>query len=94
MKNRILFSVLALVAVTLFAQGKQKDFVLQSGQPVAIACSGSEAPVVRTSLDLLSRDLQTVLSATAHVDTNTGNILVGTIGQSKLIEQQASIFSH
>lgn len=24
MKNRILFSVLALVAVTLFAQGKQK----------------------------------------------------------------------
>ena len=86
MKNRILFSVLALVAVTLFAQGKQKDFVLQSGQPVAIACSG-EAPVVRTSLDLLSRDLQTVLSATAHVDTNTGNILVGTIGQSKLIEQ-------
>ena len=29
MKNRILFSVLALVAVTLFAQGKQKDFVLQ-----------------------------------------------------------------
>ena len=87
MKNRILFSVLALVAVTLFAQGKQKDFVLQSGQPVAIACSGSEAPVVRTSLDLLSRDLQTVLSATAHVDTNTGNILVGTIGQSKLIEQ-------
>ena len=60
---------------------------MQSGRPVAIACSGSEAPVVRTSLDLLSRDLQTVLSATAHIDTNTGNILVGTIGQSKLIEQ-------
>lgn len=87
MRNRILFSVLAWVAVIFSVQGKQKDFVLQSGQPVAIACSGSEAPVVRTSLDLLSRDLQTVLSATAHVDTNTGNILVGTIGQSKLIEQ-------
>lgn len=87
MRNRILFSVLAWVAVTLSVQGKQKDFVLQSGQPVAIACSGSEAPVVRTSLDLLFRDLQTVLSATAHVDANTGNILVGTIGQSKLIEQ-------
>lgn len=87
MRNRILFSVLAWVAVIFSVQGKQKDFVLQSGQPVAIACSGSEAPVVRTSLDLLSRDLQTVLSATARVDTNTGNILVGTIGQSKLIEQ-------
>ena len=87
MRNRILFSFLAWVAVIVSVQGKQKDFVLQSGRPVAIACSGSEAPVVRTSLDLLSRDLQTVLSATAHVDTNTGNILVGTIGQSKLIEQ-------
>ena len=87
MRNRILFSFLAWVAVIVSVQGKQKDFVLQSGQPVAIACSGSEAPVVRTSLDLLSRDLQTVLSATAHIDTNTGNILVGTIGQSKLIEQ-------
>ena len=87
MRNRILFSFLAWVAVIVSVQGKQKDFVLQSGQPVAIACSGSEAPVVRTSLDLLSRDLQTVLSATAHIDTNTGNIIVGTIGQSKLIEQ-------
>ena len=87
MRNRILFSFLAWVAVIVSVQGKQKDFVLQSGRPVAIACSGSEAPVVRTSLDLLSRDLQTVLSATAHVDTNTGNIIVGTIGQSKLIEQ-------
>ena len=87
MRNRILFSFLAWVAVIVSVQGKQKDFVLQSGQPVAIACSGSEAPVVHTSLDLLSRDLQTVLSATAHVDTNTGNIIVGTIGQSKLIEQ-------
>ena len=87
MRNRILFSFLAWVAVIVSVQGKQKDFVLQSGQPVAIACSGSEVPVVRTSLDLLSRDLQTVLSATAHIDTNTGNIIVGTIGQSKLIEQ-------
>ena len=87
MRNRILFSFLAWVAVIVSVQGKQKDFVLQSGRPVAIACSGSEAPVVRTSLDLLSRDLQTVLSATAHIDTNTGNIIVGTIGQSKLIEQ-------
>ena len=67
MRNRILFSFLAWVAVIVSVQGKQKDFVLQSGRPVAIACSGSEAPVVRTSLDLLSRDLQTVLSATAHI---------------------------
>lgn len=50
MRNRILFSFLAWVAVIVSVQGKQKDFVLQSGRPVAIACSGSEAPVVRTSL--------------------------------------------
>ena len=37
MRNRILFSFLAWVAVIVSVQGKQKDFVLQSGQPVAIA---------------------------------------------------------
>ena len=36
MRNRILFSFLAWVAVIVSVQGKQKDFVLQSGQPVAI----------------------------------------------------------
>ena len=50
MRNRILFSFLAWVAVIVSVQGKQKDFVLQSGQPVAIACSGSEAPVDRKSV--------------------------------------------
>ena len=85
MRNRILFSFLAWVAVIVSVQGKQKDFVLQSGQPVAIACSGSEAPVVRTSLDLLSRDLQTVLSATAHIDTNTGNIYLPAMSEEAAV---------
>lgn len=84
---KILFSIFAFAVLTLSARGKQQDFVIQSGGVVAIACSGSEAPVVRTSLELLCRDLQTVLSATANVDANIGNMIVGTAGKSRLIEQ-------
>mgnify|MGYP000487377788 FL=1 len=43
--------------------------------------------VVHTALELLRRDLQTVLSATAKVETNTGTILIGTAGRSELIDQ-------
>lgn len=84
---KILFSIFVFAVLTLSARGKQQDFVIQSGGVVAIACSGSEAPVVRTSLELLCRDLQTVLSATANVDANIGNMIVGTAGKSRLIEQ-------
>lgn len=84
---KILFSIFAFAAVALSVHGKQQDFIIQSGGTVGIACSGSEAPVVRTSLELLCRDLQTVLSATTNVDANTGNIIIGTAGQSQLIEQ-------
>ena len=59
---KILFSIFVFAVLTLSARGKQQDFVIQSGGVVAIACSGSEAPVVRTSLELLCRDLHTVLS--------------------------------
>lgn len=84
---KILFSIFAFAAVALSVYGKQQDFVIQSGGTVAIACSGSEAPVVRTSLEMLSRDMQAVLSAKADVNDKTGEIIVGTVGKSKLLEE-------
>ena len=59
MKNRILFSVFALVAVTLFAQGKQKDFVLslihictwdsiKLWDPGQASANGAAYPIQRT----------------------------------------------
>ena len=75
MRYKTLFFLLTFVWTALSVTGKQRDFVLQSGIPVPIACNSSEEQVVHTALELLRRDLQTVLSATAKVETNTGTIL-------------------
>ena len=87
MRYKTLFFLLTFVWTALSVTGKQRDFVLQSGIPVPIACKSSEEQVVHTALELLRRDLQTVLSATAKVETNTGTILIGTAGRSELIDQ-------
>lgn len=106
MSSRTFFSLLTVFvfALSLSAHGKQKDFVLRSGAPVTIVCSNSEEPVVRTSLELLSRDIQTVLSSTTSVvDANvmktgavvagTGNIIVGTLTRSNLLDATGIDFS-
>ena len=87
MRYKTLFFLLTFVWTALSVTGKQRVFVLQSGIPVPIACNSSEEQVVHTALELLRRDLQTVLSATAKVETNTGTILIGTAGRSELIDQ-------
>lgn len=87
MRYKTLFFLLTFVWTALSVTGKQRDFVLQSGIPVPIAFNSSEEQVVHTALELLRRDLQTVLSATAKVETNTGTILIGTAGRSELIDQ-------
>lgn len=87
MRHILLFSFVISLIVALPVQGKQKDFLLTSGQTVEIACSPSEELVVRTALEMLGRDIQTVLSATTQVNETTGTIIVGTFGQSELIER-------
>ena len=87
MRHILLFSFVISLIVALPVQGKQKDFLLTSGQTVEIACSPSEELVVRTALEMLSRDIQAVLSATTQVNETTGTIIVGTLGQSELIER-------
>ncbi len=64
---------------------RSKDFVLTSGQTVVIACSPSEELVVRTALEMLGRDIQTVLLSTTQANEKTGEIVIGTVGQSELI---------
>lgn len=86
MIHRILFSLLLFFMISLSASGKQKDFILQSGRPVTIACDNSEELVVRTALEMLSRDIRTVLSAPTDVNEKAGEIIIGTIGQSKAVE--------
>lgn len=85
MRHIFLFSFVIFWVAALPIQGKQEDFILTSGQKVEIACSPSEELVVRTALEMLGRDIQTVLSATTQVNEKTGTIIAGTLGQSELI---------
>ena len=85
MRHKLLFSFFIFLIVALPI--RSKDFVLTSGQTVAIACSPSEELVVRTALEMLERDIQTVLSTTAQVNEKTGEIVIGTVGQSELISR-------
>lgn len=87
MRHILLFSFVITLIVALPVQGKQKDFLLTSSQTVEIACSPSEELVVRTALEMLSRDIQAVLSAATQVNEKVGTIIVGTLGQSELIER-------
>lgn len=87
MRHKTLLSFLIFIMAVMTVNGKQKDFILKSNQAVAIACSNSEELVVRTSLEMLCRDLQAVLSVTAGVNEKAGDIIVGTVGQSGLIER-------
>ena len=50
MRYKTLFFLLTFVWTALSVTGKQRDFVLQSGIPVPIACNSSEEQVVHTAL--------------------------------------------
>ena len=84
---KTLLPLFLFLMTVLSVQGKQKEFILQSGQTVTIACCNSEKLVVRTSLEMLGRDIRTVLSATTELNDKVGAIVVGTVGQSNLINE-------
>ena len=85
MRHKLLFPFFIFLIVALPI--RSKDFVLTSGQTVVIACSPSEELVVRTALEMLGRDIQTVLSSTTQANEKTGEIVIGTVGQSELISR-------
>ena len=87
MRCKTLHPLFLFLMTVLSVQGKQKEFILQSGQTVTIACCNSEKLVVRTSLEMLGRDIRTVLSATTELNDKVGAIVVGTVGQSNLINE-------
>ena len=87
MRCKTLLPLFLFLMTVLSVQGKQKEFILQSGQTVTIACCNSEKLVVRTSLEMLGRDIRTVLSATTELNDKVGASVVGTVGQSNLINE-------
>lgn len=64
-------------------------FILKSGEPVTIACGNCMVKAVHTALNLLNRDVESVFSTRIIVtpESKKGMIIVGTIGQSDLIDK-------
>ena len=88
MKKGILSLFLLLIASFGWAQ-----FSLPSGKSVKVACDGVEERVVHTALELFSRDVEAVLSASLEVDARRGDIIVGTIGRSTLVAETGADLS-
>lgn len=88
MNHKTLFALWALLTAVILTSCAPR-FELQSGEEVTVVCSEEEATVVFTALNLLERDLEAVLTAPLHVTSEAkgAKILVGTLGQSPLIEQ-------
>lgn len=85
MKYKKLISFLAFFFFVLTVYG-QRDFVLNANQSLTIACRDSEAEVVHTALNLLNRDLASVLSVESQVASQRGDILIGTLHESEWID--------
>lgn len=74
--------------ILLIITGKisHAQFYLQPRQTLNVAITSTEEPVVQTALQIFSRDYQAVFSGRVLTDSLKGNIIVGTIGKSRLLE--------
>ncbi len=88
MLKKLFTLVLFLAVVQVAVCKKAASFNLQSRQSFTIACdTASEEKVVSIALKLLARDCKSVLSATPSLSAREGQIYVGTMGKSPVIQQ-------
>ncbi len=88
MKIRFTIIMLSLAAQTAWGQ-----FCINPGTAATVNYSQAEAPVVHTALTLLQRDYLAVFSDSLQCKETQGNILVGTVGTNKAIEQTGASLS-
>lgn len=87
MKRKL--AVVLLICISCHMGWAAQDFVWKSGQNMKVVCDTTEAPVVKVALDLLKRDCRSVLSGNISRSENTGNIYVGTWGESSVLQALA-----
>lgn len=85
MKIKLISIFLLLMSIACPLQST--TFRLQSEKVITIVCEGSEESIVHTALELLSRDFANVFSASPQIDRQNGDIIVGTLGKSDLVEK-------
>ena len=87
-----LFLLLLMICPVIQSLCRQpeKNFRVQAGQSVVIACDAGEEPVVHAAIDMLCNDWQAVLASrpqlTGHA-TPEADILIGTLGKSPLLSE-------
>jgi hypothetical protein len=81
MRKGIISLILLFIAQLGWAQ-----FNLRSGQSVALVSDNTEEQVVQTALNLFVRDYQLVFSAPVVMNVRKGDIIVGTVGKTSLVE--------
>lgn len=79
-KSFIILSLL-LPCASLHAQ-----FIWKAGESKRVACAESEHMMVRTTLDILDHDSRSVLGEGIEISPFGGDIVVGTRGESPLVE--------
>ena len=81
-------SFLWLACAALLSACHHDGFTLRSEEAVTICYTASEEEVVHTALALVERDIEAVFSVCPTLSTNDheADIVVGTMGQSALIE--------
>ena len=85
--KRIALLLMSILLVSLLkAATKDKAFEIIAQHPITLAVDPSEAKVVKTALELLARDCQTVFSSSLVSHATKGEIVVGTWGQSPLLK--------
>lgn len=86
-KRLVICGLFSLIAQIGWGQNA-KAFCLQSGHQFVIACDTTvETKVVSNALHLLAQDCQTVMSVTPQYSLRQGDIWVGTVGVSPLIDR-------
>lgn len=81
--RKYLFFVFLYYSITVFAL--PTGFIIKSSQKIDISVEKTEECIVKNALRLLEHDLLSVLDATVNIN-DKGNIIIGTLGKSNLVE--------
>ena len=89
-KQLIPFLLLILFCFTQqsFASNEE-NFTLQQGKNISLVVEKNEEKVVHLAIDLLKRDVKSVLDAELTLGGKESHVIIGTIGQSSLLKNYA-----
>ena len=89
-KQLIPFLLLILFCFTqqIFASNGE-SFSFQQGKNISLVVEKNEEKVVHLAIDLLKRDMKSVLDAELTIGGKESHVIIGTIGQSSLLKNYA-----